>query len=55
MGDSGSLNLSGTASGHYDDMNDDWKVTMDSIKLRLNCHDEDDMTAERFKNRIRMF
>ncbi len=41
--------MSGTAEGHYDDLNDDWKILMDSMKLKLNCHDEDDMTADRFK------
>ncbi len=49
MSDGESLNLSGTAAGHYDDLNDDWKLMMDSMKLKLNCHDEDDMTADRFK------
>ncbi len=43
------LNLSGTEAGHCDDLEDDRKTTLDNIKLKLNCHSEDEMTAERFK------
>ncbi len=49
MGDGDCFNMSGTEAGHYDDLEDDWKLTLDRIKLKLNCHDEEEMTAERFK------
>ncbi len=49
MGDSGSLNMSGTETGHYDDFEDDCRITLNNIKVKLNCHDEDEITAERLK------